>query len=272
MDALTACAALDADRHGKVRFLLQHAANAVWPGIDYHVLLLEDLRRRPFPRVIDRVTFGPTFDLIEPRDDAYVQELLDLCGPLCSITVEQALRSLRVPRTYVYSEDAHARWYAEIFKPMLLDTNHWADCMACYWAGSSQRLVLLNAFRPVGSPAFTEEQQKMLSLATRAVAPVMDADLFNAATAQHTYVSHDADATQVLAALESLPAELRPLLLVLLQGYSIAAIAQMGGSMTDEVEIATRSILEHFGVRTRGELIASFVDRRVTRWLEEKVG
>jgi hypothetical protein len=265
MDALTTCAGIEGTRGEKVRFLLEHVSATVWPGIDYHVLLLDELKRRPFPRLINRVTFGPTFDLIEPREDSHVQELLDLCGPLCSITVEQALRSLRVPRTYVYSEDAQTRWYTEIFKPMLLDTNQWADCMACYWAASSQRLVLVNAFRPVGSPAFTEEQQQLLSLATRAVAPVMDLDLFNA---EANPVEHDED---VIATLKELPDDLRPLLLVLLQGQSLPAIARMSGLMTDEVEIATQSLLKQLGVRTRGELIATFVDRRVLRWLENEV-
>lgn len=262
LDALTLCATLDLDRLGKARWLLERITPLIVPGYDYHVLLLEELEREPFPRLVDRVTFGPTFDLIEPREHDSVQALLDLCAPMSELSVPRALKQLRVPTTYLYSEDAEPDWFQNVFVPRLLRPNFWEDCMAGYWAGSADRMILFNAFRPTGGRPFTIDDQKNMSLACRTVAPVMDSDLF----ARSSPMEHES--TRIL--LGRLPPELHPLLLVVLQGHSPMQIARLAGKLLDEVEIALRTMCECMGVASTGELIARFVDDRVLNWLEKE--
>lgn len=264
MELLTESATLELDRLQKVRWLLENIAPIVREGLDYHILLLDQLDRDPFPRMVDRVTYGPTLDLIEPRDDQAIQSLLDLCGPMCDITLEQALRRLRVPTTYIYSADSSARWFARVFKPNLLHPNLWQDCMAAYWAGSESRLIIFNAFLPSGYPPFTEKEEQLLSLACRAVAPVMDMNLFVAP-------ENCREAEGMARALNALSEELRPLLLVVLQGQSAKQIAQIAGLRLEQVDLALERLYAQLGVQSRGQLMAKFVDQHVLAWLEQSM-
>lgn len=262
LDILAESAREDLDRTEKVAWMLRRIGPLIGEGLDFHILLLDQLHRQPFPRLLDRVTCGSTFDLIEPRDNREVQRLLDLCEPMAEIAVIDAIRRLRVPTTYIYSSDTSRPWFNNVFKPFLLDPNFWQDCMASYWSPTRDRLIIVNAFLHRGSNPFTAKQEQLLSLATRAIAPVMDADLFAGDAA-----STNDDPTAQLQ--QDLPAELRPLLLVVLQGESPAQIARFTGMMVDEVDIAIRRLCEYFGVSNRAELVASFVDQRVVNWLEK---
>lgn len=262
LDSLSTCATLDCDRLVKTRWLLEQITPLIVPGFDYHVLLLHELNREPFPRLVDRVTFGPTFDLIEPRKDEDVQALLDLCAPMSEMSVPRALRNLRVPTTYVYSEDASPAWFTNVFRQHLLKPNFWEDCMAGFWAGSRDRMIIFNAFRPTGGRPFTAEDQRNMALACRTVAPVMDSDLFTGSSPM------DHESTRAL--ISRLPKELRPLLFVVLQGHSPTQIARLAGKLLDEVEIALKSMCDYLGVSSTGELIARFVDERVMEWLEDE--
>jgi hypothetical protein len=243
-------------RKEKLRWLMQRLGPLIGENIDFHMLLFDELDRNPVPRCIDRVTFGPTFDLIEPRSESEVQRLMDLCSPICEPSISAALSRLRSPNTYIYSTDSDEQWFTDTFKPHLLDPNNWEDCMACYWAGSKDRLIIYNAFRWRGSRAFTEDQRNVLSLIARAVAPIMDVELFSD-------MSED---------LDQLDRSLRAVLVPVLQGLSDREIAELAGSLSDQVDIAVKKLFNVFNVQTRGELIAQFVDQRTLRWLAQTSG
>lgn len=262
LDVLAASTREDLDHAAKVKWMLERIGPLIGEGLDFHVLLLDQLNRQPFPRLLDRVTHGSTFDVIEPRDNREVQRLLDLCEPMAETAVIDAMRRLRVPTTYVYSTDTSRPWFNNVFKPFLLKPNFWQDCMASYWSPTRDRLIIFNAFLHQGSEPFTAKQEQLLSLATRAIAPVMDAELFAAE-------SETSGTDPVSDLRQGLPAELRPLLLVVLQGESPAQIARFTGMMVDEVDIAIKRLCECFGVSSRAELVATFVDQRVVSWLEK---
>lgn len=228
--------------------------DAVGTPLDYHVILLGQLDRKPVPTIIARETFGPTFSLIEPRDEAKVQRLLDECGPMCDLSVPAALAELREPRTFIYSSDAPADWFSGVFRSKLLNPNFWQDCMAGYWAGSKDRVIIYNAFLPIGAAPFKDEQRDVLSLMTRAVAPVMDELFFESDAVLPTGIDPS----------------LYPILMMVLQGYSDREIAEIAGVMSDEVHLAVDALKREVGVETRGQLIAEFVDRRVLSWLERQ--
>lgn len=254
VDALTDAAEEDLPRAEKLSLLVSRFADVIGPDLDYHVLLLGELNRAPAPRVLDRVTYGPTFSIIEPRDPEEVQTLIDFCGPICDQAIPEALAQLRTPCTFIYSEDADARWYRDVFKPRLLKPNRWADDMACYWSDSEGRVIIYNAFRSEGTQPFTPRQRDLLSLACRAIGPVMD----------QTFVNEIPDV------LRDLEPAFYPVLLSLLQGFSRKEIARHAGVMLDYVDMAIAKLLDRFKVRSRGELAAIFVDQKIARWLEDQ--
>lgn len=257
IDALTEAGEAEAPRKAKLKSLLARLGGVVGADLDFHVLLLGDLDRQPAPLVLDRVTHGGTFDLIEPRPAAEVQELLDFCGPICDQTIPIALGALRTPTTYIYSEDADSKWYERVFRPKLLEPNGWEDDMACYWAGSPGHVIIFNAFRRRESRPYTKGQRDLLSLACRAIAPLLHQSLF--------------DAGSIPEELSGLREELVPVLLCVLQGFSRPEIAAHAGVAPGHVDHAFSLLFEAFDVRSRGELMARFVDGRIQRWLEQAV-
>ncbi len=263
VDALTHAVG-DAEPHEpgslrpRVRRMMKRMASllddALRTPLDYHVILLGSLDRKPVPQIIARETFGPTFSLIEPRDEMKVQRLLDECGPMCELSVPAALAELREPRTFIYSKDAPREWFDGVFRSNLLDPNFWQDCMAGYWAGSKDRVIIYNAFQPIGAAHFVDKHRPVLSLMTRAVAPVMDELFYEPDTPLPTGIDPS----------------LYPVLMMVLQGYSDREIAEIAGVMSDQVHLAVDALKREIGVETRGQLIAEFVDRRVLSWLEQQ--
>jgi hypothetical protein len=255
VESLSLAVEEDLPRRDRIRRLVERCAPLIGSSLDYHVLLLGDLHRQPAPRVLDRVTCGPTFELIEPRDDKAIQQLIDLCGPICEQAIPTALAQLRSPATYVYSEDSDAKWYRDVFEPRLLAPNRWVDDMACYWCHTPGRVIIYNAFRPEGSAPYTPQQRDLLSLACRAAAPIVDGAFLDVA----------------VETLTELDERLYPVLLCVLQGMSRREMAEHAGVMSDHVDIALRRLYDAFGVETRGQLMALFIDRRVDEWLAQAI-
>jgi DNA-binding CsgD family transcriptional regulator len=255
VDSLAETVESELPRREKIQSLIERFAGTIGLELDYHVLLLGELDRIPAPRVLERFTFGPTFSLIEPRPHDDVQALIDLCGPICHQAIPAALSKLHTPVTYIYGDDADSRWYNEIFRPRLLAPNRWADDLACYWSASPSRAIIYNAFRGEMSAPYTQGQRDLLSLACRAIGPILDDHVFDDVPAQ----------------LTDLDPRLYPLLLTVLQGFSRNEIAQHAGVVGDYVDMAMSQLFAHFRVNNRGQLIAKFVDDRITSWLEQAV-
>lgn len=255
VDSLSQTVESDLSRREKIQSLIEKFAGTIGADLDYHVLLLGELDRSPAPRVLERFTFGPTFSLIEPRPQDEVQELIDLCGPICQQAIPAALSKLRTPVTYIYGDDADSNWYRDVFRPRLLTPNRWADDLACYWSASPSRVIIYNAFRGEMSAPYTRGQRDLLSLACRAIGPILDDQFLDGVPAQ----------------LSNLDPRLYPLLLTVLQGFSRKEIAQHAGVLSDYVDMAMSQLFAHFRVNNRGQLIAKFVDERITSWLEQAV-
>ncbi|MFT3787997.1 MAG: hypothetical protein QM770_17805 [Tepidisphaeraceae bacterium] len=243
--------------HEKVAELVRRLSTVIGDEFDYTLLLFDTLERRPIPRLIQRVVSGPSVAVTAARSIAEVQSMLDTCGPLRDQILPTALRQLRTPNAYIYSQDADPNFFRDVYKPAVLDPNGWIDSLACYWAGSKDHLIVYNAMRRVMDRPFVDTDRGTMSLLTRAVAPVIDAAMFQ---------------DPPMPQLANLDASLQPVLLAMLHGYSDREIAQLAGTMTDYIDILIKRIFKQFDVSSRGELMALFVDQSVVRWLEAEHG
>lgn len=249
----------------RVAWLLENVGRTVQPGLDFAVLLMDSIDRWPSPRVVDSVCVGPSFDEKPPAPIEMIQRVVDQSARLRDVFVTGAFERLRNPTTYIYSIDTDAAWFQNVYRPLVMVARNWVDVMTGVWAGSDQRLVVVHAYRRAEHAPFDHRQRDQLSLITRAVAPVMDSELFAMPPEAEPAPIANAPA---LERVRSVPAELRRTLAELLHGFNMPEIASMSAKMVDEIEIEVRQLLGHFAVHDEGELIALFVDQRVLELLD----
>jgi hypothetical protein len=288
--ALSEACRLGIPHDQRVNWLLEHVGTTVQPGLDFVVLLLDTIERWPAPRVIDRASVGPSFTQKPPAPMALVQRSVDESAPLRDMLLGPAMARLRNPTTYIYSIDTDPAWFLNVYRPLVLAPRGWVDALTAVWASSEQRLVVVQAFSTETHEPFDDRQRDQMSLITRAVAPIMDSQLFapTVAVMQHAGASHapvalpptDAPAGAHTSprrepieddfdCVRTVPADLRRTLAELLHGFNTREIAGMSSKMTDEVEIELLHLCKHFDVGSEGKLIALFVDRRVFAMLDD---
>jgi hypothetical protein len=251
----------------RVAWLLDHVGHTLQPGLDFAVLLMDSIGRWPSPRVVSCVSVGPSFAAKPAAPIEVVQQIVDQSAPLRELFLATAFARLRNPTTFIYSADTDAAWYHKVYRPLVMVPRGWTDVLTGVWASSDARLVTVHAYTRVGHGPFDDRQRDQLSLITRAVAPVMDSELFATTCPEPSSVA-TASTSPTAAMVDSVPAQLRRTLADLLHGFSVPEIAMMANKMTDEIEFELRDLRIHFGVASDGELIALFVDRQVLAQLD----
>ena len=210
------------------------------------------------PQIVERVFVGPTFDRIEPRPDSAVQDAFNASQPALQKIVSRSREQLRVPHTYVIGRDPNASVWFESMYERFMKPHGWADLIMASWASSERRMVSILVIRRDDMPEITDEQVQVTSLMLRAVAPMIDREMFDG-------IEAEAAPTAALLAGRDLSRRQRDVLHQLLRGMSEKEVARELGVSPHTVHTHVKRLYTEFNVTSRGELLALFVDQRALR-------
>lgn len=260
VEALNEAIALEDSPHDKARFLMVRLQKMLGGDADLDLFVQGEVTRDPAPIVLDRISVGPTYDrfALEPKRD--LQQAFDEAAPALRQIVPDALRHLRTPRTFLLSEDiADRRWFNDVKIRRLLPRG-WDDVLASHWAASEDRLVTLALLLRKDQPRPSPEARRLVSLMLRAIAPIVDREMFQGLEAPP--VEAPAEALLEGRALSERQSDV---LQLLLRGMSEKEVARQLGVSTHTVHTHVKKLYAEFEVSSRGELLARFVDQRVLK-------
>ena len=269
VDALNEAVALEGDAHHKATHLLNRLSEMLGGDPDLQLLLYNETSISPAPSVIERVMVGPTFTRIEPRALCEVQDLVDECQPILRVVIPDALSNPRTPATLNIGRDIPDQaWFARCREKFLI-RHGWVDFVLGTWAASKDRLVMLVLAQRADQPAWGVEAENLVSLMLRAVAPIVDAEMFDSLDSDPTDPTDPTAGPSAPALLSgrTLSARQEDVLHLLLRGLSEKEVARELGVSTHTVHTHVKRLYGEFDVSSRGELLALFVDRRVLKLL-----
>jgi DNA-binding CsgD family transcriptional regulator len=217
-------------------------------------LLLEGLDRKPAPLVAQRYHLPAPLGRSPAQNLKDARHISDECAPLHQLLVPQALDNLRVPSTIVCSEDSDPSWFHDVLLKPHLEPADCLDMMVSAWAASPNRKVDLVVLRHRPHPPFGSSDRRLASLMLRGAGPLVDREIFRAA--------------QILDEYE-LTERQKEVLHQLLCGDSEREIARELHRSLNTIHSHVKQIYRTFDVRSRGELMAIFVDRRVLELCRE---
>jgi DNA-binding CsgD family transcriptional regulator len=233
-------ARIDSLLHSLHRMLGRDGRSAFW--------LLDQLDRRPLPRIIARYVVHPEWDPTPPQDLDVLQRTIDDAAPMMDVMVPQILNSVRTPFTLIVSKFDQGEWFRDVLLPRFLKPLGYADGIVSMWAASASKAVLLGHMRRASDPPFTDKDVRIMSLMLRAAAPMIDREVFQRAGAFDT---------------PKLSPRQHEVLLMLLAGESEKEIAANLHRSVHTVHTFIRQIYKLFDVSSRGELMARFIDKAV---------
>lgn len=245
----------DAPRDEKARYLLEHLQTLLDRRTRSSIILMEHLDRTPAPRFVQRIVFAASPECKPVFDTEEMQVGADLSSPVFMLVVPHLLSRPRVPFVMVVGEDApDPPWVERVFRPTLEEAGY-ADGMLGAWAERPDRAIALLVLRRLGTPEFSATDRSTMSLMLRAIAPFVDREIFKSDT--------------LLEGIE-LTVRQREVLLLLLAGDSEKEIARQLHRSIHTVHTFVKQLHEKFGVSSRGELMAHFIDEAVSRVAREQ--
>jgi DNA-binding CsgD family transcriptional regulator len=248
IDALNAASEIESGTEARIESLL-HSLNRML-GRDGRSAfwLLDQLDRRPLPRIMQRYVVAPTWDHTPPQDLSVLQKTIDGAAPLMDVLIPQVLSNMRTPFTIMVSEIDEDDWYNSVLLPRFLKPLGYADAIVSMWAATATKAVLLGYMRREVDPPFTAKDAQTVSLMLRAAAPLIDREVFQRANSIDT---------------PKLSPRQHEVLLMLLSGESEKEIAAGLSRSVHTVHTFIRQIYKLFDVSSRGELMARFIDKAV---------
>jgi DNA-binding CsgD family transcriptional regulator len=250
INAVNEAAEIDGTDDERVESLLRHLQRLLGRPAIANLLLLGELTKPPAPRILTRFVVTADGDK-PPLDDADIQKAAELLGPIVAKIVTGMLSRIRTPDTVVFSEIAgDEKWFKELYTDQIAGPHGYIDTMTSSWAASDDRAISMSIHRLADAPPFSEDDQALMSLILRAVAPFVDREIFNRPDA---LAGHDLTLRQ------------REVLMLLLSGNSEKGIAKQIHRSVHTVHSFVKQLYSIFDVSSRGELMAMFVDRAVVR-------
>lgn len=259
VEALSEAIALEAPPDEKARHLLRRLAELLGGEADLELILYTQLKRPQGPLIIERVCIGPTFDRIEPRPHSAVQALVDESAPILRMVLPYVLENPRSPRTLDIREQVPAdpSWFERI-REKFLQPNGFVNFLLGSWSASEDRLIMLALPQRQDQPPWGAEARRLLSLMLRAVAPIVDREMF-------TGIGPTPPGPGDVLSGRDLSGRQTDVLHLLLRGMSEKEAARTLGVSAHTVHTHVKKIYAEFNVSSRGELLAQFVDRRVLK-------
>lgn len=263
IEALNEAIALEVEPAEKARHLLRRLQDLLGGEPDLELILVRDLKRPVAPLLIERVFVGPTFDRIEPRPHSAVQEAMDASEPVWRIIIPYVQSNPRSPRTLELADIPDAGWFEQL-REKFLRPHGWVNFHVGVWSASDDRLIMLALPQREDQAAWGPEARRLLALMLRAVAPIVDREMFKGVGDEQR---SDATIEAPGAALEGkdLSGRQTDVLHLLLRGMSEKEVARELGVSTHTVHTHVKKLYAQFGVSSRGELLAKFVDQRVLK-------
>ena len=280
MDAINRVIDLNIPPRQRVEALLRDYQRLLRRDHDVQLILHDDLQRSAGPHIAERITCGPKLDLIEPRPDEEVQRVIDGSAPAVRMIIPDAISNLREPRVHVVSQDlpvTYRAWYEREVVDKFLRPYGWNDLMVAVWASGPNSMIGLTTYGRDDLPPFGPAHRRLASLMLRAAAPMLYRELFNdnaslarlqsseagqTASSGESPVANASEPQDPLAGRE-LSDRQREVLILLLRGHSEKEVASSLGVSTHTVHTHVKRLYTEFGVSSRGELLALFVDQRV---------
>ena len=226
--------------HSLQRLLGRDGRSALW--------LLEDLDRRPLPRIVNRYVVRPAWDATPALDLESLQQVIDGAASVFDAIVPTIRANIRTPYTIIVSESEDAHWFEQVLAAQLLEPLGYVDSIASMWAASDSRAVMLANLRRASDPPYTEKDVSLMSLMLRAAAPLIDREVFRP--------------PDILGQRKLSPRQ-QEVLLMLLSGDSEKEIAAQLSRSVHTVHTFVGQIYDLFNVQSRGELMAMFIDKKV---------
>jgi len=176
--------------------------------------------------------------------DEYSQAVWEVCKSQIVQSVEQpGVVVTCVPGWALGEKQWHkTKLFQEFVEPMGFD-----DVIFCDWATGHDRAIASGVYHPVGTKPFTKEDVQLASLLHRAMAPMIDRDMF----AEHP-----------ILAQQQLTERQQEVLGLMMTGRSEGEIARELSRSVHTVHTYVKQLYDHFDVSSRGELMAKFIDRR----------
>lgn len=255
VDALNAAIGSDERTTARIQCLLhclRSLLNREDAGCSF--LLFEGLERDPAPLVVRRYHLPGSRGRSPAQNMEDAQRISDDCAPLHQLLPPRALDDLHVPSTIVCSEDSDPSWFRDVLLKKYLAPVGCLDMMIADWAATPNRKVDLVVLRHRGHSPFGSFDRKMASLMLRGAGPLVDREIFRV--------------IEILGKYE-LSERQREVLHQLLCGDSEREIARQLHRSLHTIHSHVRQIYRLFDVRSRGELMAMFVDRRVLELCRE---
>lgn len=268
IEALNEAIALEGEPVEKARHLLRRCQELLGHDADLELILVTDLKRPVAPLMIERVFVGPTFDRIEPRPHSEVQAAMDASEPMWRIVIPYVLSNPRSPHTLDLAEVPNAAWFEQVSEKFVRP-HGWVNFNVAVWSASEDRLIMLALPQRVEQPAWSPEAKRLLGLMLRAVAPIVDREMFKGLGEEQAGDSPVELPAAPGAALEGkdLSGRQTDVLHLLLRGMSEKEAARELGVSTHTVHTHVKKLYAQFGVSSRGELLAKFVDQRVLKMM-----
>ena len=135
--------------------------------------------------------------------------------------------------------------YTDFLEPMGC-----SDVAYCFSATVMGRVVGSGMYHQTGTPPLTARDVQVLSLIHRATVPIVDREVFEKRDLSHPH---------------KFTARQEEVLLLLLTGDSEQQIAKRLYRSVHTVHTYVKQIYEIFGVNSRGELMARFIDKRLLK-------
>jgi DNA-binding CsgD family transcriptional regulator len=255
IDAMNNAVDLEGTECEKAEFLLCSLQAILHRRTFGSLLLLEELRRKPAPRVVHRYSFAADEGLGPVYDDEEVQDGVNQAGPALRMIIPRVLAMPRVPLVFVYGQDTPDReWVEREFQPRVRACGY-EDIMVGVWAACPDRAIAMTIMQRTDARPFDESDRSTMSLMLRAVAPFVDREIFGPGS---PLLNHGLTERQL------------EVLLLLLTGDSEKEIALRLHRSIHTVHTHVKQLYEKFSVSSRGELMARFIDEAVSKTAQER--
>ena len=257
IDAMTQCAEMEGTLDESARFKLRTLIELMdRPHTIATMLLIESFLKRSELTVPLRFTYAGSVGLKPIFHDEALDEGMREAATLLQVIIPRVMHAPRVPQVMVCGVDTpDQEWVKRVYRPRLAESGY-HDILLGAWSAITDRMITMSVMRLPDDPPFTDYDRMMLSLMMRAAAPFVDREAlrYESALAEHDLTDRQ-----------------REVLLLLLAGDSEKEVARRIHRSVHTVHTFVKQLYDRFGVSSRGELMAHFIDESVSRLAREYV-
>jgi DNA-binding CsgD family transcriptional regulator len=231
----------------RIEYLLNELQRLLGRNVPCMIALVDFTHPGEQPRAIARYTIAMDLDdelHARYHSDEQLGAVYDILKPHVDESFSHPESVIAVLLSALLGAETwrNTRLFREYYEPMGYD-----DGIYTIWMTAHRRLIGSAIYHTPDEPPFTREDVQLASLVHRAMAPMIDREMF----AEHPALAG-----------EDLTERQREVLKLLLAGDSEKEIAAQLHRSVHTIHTYVKQLYEHFRVNSRGELMAKFIDRR----------